>query len=107
MRPIVYGILSPSGLVMKKGEPVEIENAIGMTFGVHCNDRRRTHNVERCNLRWTCSLRWATPLTAIMYARCPQCSPHTVSSNPQQRRLVSGRRSRCCGERIRHLHVQP
>ncbi|HDR9048553.1 TPA: hypothetical protein QDA94_002778 [Burkholderia vietnamiensis] len=40
MSPIVYGILSPSGLVMKKGEPVEIKNAIGMTFGIHCNDRR-------------------------------------------------------------------
>ncbi|KVP80419.1 hypothetical protein WJ92_18830 [Burkholderia ubonensis] len=37
MNTVVYGILSPSGLVMKKGEPVEIKNAIGMTFGVHCN----------------------------------------------------------------------
>ncbi|HDR9103050.1 TPA: hypothetical protein QDB15_000697 [Burkholderia vietnamiensis] len=38
MSTITYEVLSPTGLVMKRGEPVVIKNAVGMTFGVHCND---------------------------------------------------------------------
>ncbi|MBN3794369.1 hypothetical protein [Burkholderia sp. Ac-20392] len=39
MSTIAYGILSLAGLVMKRGEPVTIKNSVGMTFGVHCDDR--------------------------------------------------------------------
>ncbi|MDN7466970.1 hypothetical protein [Burkholderia orbicola] len=37
MSTIAYEVLSQAGLVMKRGEPVEIRNVVGMTFGVHCN----------------------------------------------------------------------
>ncbi|UVS95961.1 hypothetical protein [Burkholderia glumae] len=39
MTTIVYGILATAGLVMKRGEPVTIKNAVGMTFGIHRDDQ--------------------------------------------------------------------
>ncbi|MBU9523259.1 hypothetical protein [Burkholderia multivorans] len=47
MSTIVYGILSESGLVALRGEPVEIENNAGMTFGIHCNARKRPDDEQR------------------------------------------------------------
>ncbi|NML31814.1 hypothetical protein [Paraburkholderia antibiotica] len=37
MKPIRYEVLYEGGPVMILGEAVEIENDLGLTFGVHCN----------------------------------------------------------------------
>jgi hypothetical protein len=47
MSAIVYGILTHSGTVMKRGDAVEIKNAVGMTFAIHCNERRRADDEQR------------------------------------------------------------
>ncbi|MBB5469198.1 hypothetical protein HDG32_005345 [Paraburkholderia sp. CI2] len=45
MKPIRYEIMYEGGPVMILGEAVEIENDLGLTFGVHCNGwLPREHN---------------------------------------------------------------